>query len=263
MKQFSLKVQSRSASGRRPSRGQRANGLVPAIIYGKEAPRGLMIDAKSFSKLYKQVSGITALIELEDDKGRKNLSLIQEVQTNRITDAFNHVDFLEVKATEPMKAHVRVRTLGESVGVKMEGALMEVVYPELAIRCLPKDLPEAVEIDVTDLHAGNAVFVRDLKPIAGVKFIDPLDQVVIICNVPEVEEEAAPVAAAATADGAAPAEGAVAADGSAVPAADAKAADGTKAAAPVGGAKAAAPAGKDAKSGGKDAKAPAKDAKKK
>jgi large subunit ribosomal protein L25 len=252
MKQFSLKVESRGAVGRRPSRAQRAEGKVPAIIYGKGQPRGLMIDAKSFSKLYKQVSGITALVELEDDKGQKSLSLIQEVQRNKINDNFNHVDFLEVKANEQMKANVRIRTVGESVGVKMEGALLEVVYPQVTIRCLPKDLPEYLEINVEGLHAGDAVFMRDLKAISGVKFIDKPDQVVITCNVPEVEEEAAP-AAATPAEGAVPVEGAAPADGTA-PAADAKAADGTKAAA-VPGAKApaAAAAGKDAKS----AKAPA------
>jgi large subunit ribosomal protein L25 len=256
MKQFSLKVESRGAAGRRKSRAQRAEGKVPAIIYGKAAPRGLMIDAKSFAKLYKQIAGITALVELEDGSGQKSLSLIQEVQRNHVTDAFNHVDFIEVKASEPMKARVRVRTVGESVGVKMEGALLEVVYPQLSIRCLPKDLPEVIEINVAELHAGDAVFVRDLKAVAGIKFIDKADQVVITCNVPEVEEEAAPVAAATT-EGATPAEGAVNADGT--PAADAKAADGTKAAAPAGGAKAAAPGGKDTKSPipAKDAKAPA------
>jgi len=265
MKQFSLKVESRSSAGRRPSRAQRAEGKVPAIIYGKTQPRGLMIDAKSFTKLYKQISGITALVELEDDKGQKSLSLVQEVQRNKITDAFNHVDFLEVKANELMKAHARIRTVGESVGVKMEGALLEVVYPQVAVRCLPKDLPEYLEINVEGLHAGDAVFIRDLKAISGVKFTDKADQVVITCNVPEVEEEAAP-AAATPAEGAATAEGAAPADGTA-PAADAKAADGTKAAA-VPGAKApaGAAAGKDAKAAapaakapaGKDAKAPAK-----
>lgn len=247
MKQFSLKVESREASGRRPSRAQRAQGKVPAIIYGKSAPRGLMIDAKSFVKLYKQTAGITALVELEDNKSAKTLSLIQEVQRNRITDEFNHVDFLEVKPTEPMKARVRIRTLGEAVGVKMEGALLEVVYPQLTVRCLPKDLPEVIEVNVEGLHAGDAVFVRDLKALANIKFIEKPDQVVITCNVPEVEEEAAP-AAAATAEGVA-AEGAVPAEGATSEGADAKSADGTKSAAPAGGSKAAPAAGKDAGKG--------------
>lgn len=246
MKQYSLKVEARGNSGRRPSRAQRADGKIPAVIYGKSQPRGLMIDSKTFAKLFKQVAGTTALIELEEG-AQKTLSLIQEVQRNRINDAFTHIDFLEVRANEEMKARVRIRTTGESVGVKMEGALLEVVYPSVVVNCLPKDLPEFIEVDVTDLHAGDAVFVRDLKAIPGVKIAEKATQVVITCNVPEVEEEKAPEAAAAPAEGAAAADGAAPAADGAAPAADAKAADGTKAAAPAGGA---APA--------KDAKAPAK-----
>lgn len=248
MKQFSLKVEPREKSGRRPSRGQRADGKIPAVIYGKSNPRGLMIDSKTFAKLYKQAAGITALIELEEGS-TKTLALLQEVQRNRINDAFNHIDFLEVRANEEMRARIRIRTVGDSIGVKMEGALLEVVYPEITVSCLPKDLPEAIDVVITDLHAGDAVFVRDLKPIAGVKFADKADQVVITCNVPEVEEEKAPEVLATTA--AAPG-----ADGAA-PAADAKAADGTKAAAAPAAKGAAPAAGKDAKA------APAKEDKKK
>jgi large subunit ribosomal protein L25 len=249
MKQYSLKVQSRESFGRRKSNALRADGMVPAIIYGKNDPRGLMIDSKNFVKLHKQVAGITALVELEDEKGKKSLSFIREVQRNRLTDAYNHIDFIEVNPNEQMRALVRIRTVGESVGVKMENAILEVVYPQVAVKCLPKDLPEVLEVDVSGLHAGDAIFVKQLKAPAGVSFAEKADQVVITCNVPEVEEEKAPEA------------GAVAADGTAAPAADgaaaAPAADG-KAAAPAAGkdAKAAAPA-KDAKAAA-PAKAPAK-----
>jgi len=249
MKQYSLTVQSRATVGRRASRNARKVGAIPAVIYGKAAPRGLMIDSKTFAKLYKEVSGITALIELSDDKGVKSLSVIQDVQRNRLTDAFNHIDFLEVKANELMQAWIKIRAIGEAIGVKTENALLEVVYPEVQVRCLPKDLPEFIEVNVEALHAGDAVFVKDLKAINGVTFVDKATQVVITCNVPEVEEEKAPETPVAGAEGAAaPADGAAAAAGAAAPAADAKAADGTKAAAPAGGATAAA----------KDAKAPAK-----
>ena len=220
MKQYSLKVQPREAFGRRKSNGARAEGKVPAVIYGTGNPRGLRIDSKQFAQLHKQVAGITALIELEDASGQKTLSFIQEVQRNRLTDAYNHIDFIEVKANEEMKAKIRIRTVGESVGVKMENAILEVVYPQITVKCLPKDLPEVLEVNISDLHAGDAIFVKQLKAPAGVSFAEKPEQVVITCNVPEVEEEKAPEAAAA-------------------PAADAKAADGTKAAA--------APAAKPAK----------------
>ncbi len=233
MKQYSLKVESRQTSGRRASRAQRREGKIPAVIYGKSEPRGLMIDSKTFVKLYKQFGGSSALLELEDEKGQKNLSLLQEAQRDRLTDAFTHLDFVEVKANEEMRAHVAIRTVGECIGVKMEGALLEVVYSEVAVRCLPKNLPEVVEVDVANLHAGEAIFVRDLKALSGVVYDEKADQVLITCNVPEVEEETKPTAAA---------EGA-AAEGEAKPA---------------DGAVVAAEGAKDAKAPAKDAKAPAK-----
>lgn len=239
MKQFSLKVESREKTGRRVSRAGRREGVVPAVIYGKQSPQGLMIDSKTFARLYKQVAGITAILELENEKGAKKLALIQEVQRDHLTDGFNHVDFLEVKATEPMKAKLKVKTVGECIGVKMENALLEVVYPQITVHCLPKDLPDFIEINVEAMHAGDAVFMRDIKAIAGVTFAEKADQVVITCNVPEVEEEKAPEVVATT-EGAAPAVGA---DGK--PVAAAVGADGKPVAA------AAATDAKDAKAEGK------------
>jgi large subunit ribosomal protein L25 len=163
MKEFSLKVQSRETSGRRASRHARRDGQIPAVIYGKETPQGLMIDSKTFANLYKQVAGITAIIKLEADKGAEKLALLQEVQRDRLTDAFKHIDFLEIRATEPMRARLNVKTTGESIGVKMENAILEVVYPQIEVRCLPKDLPDFIEVDVSGLHAEDAIFMRDIK----------------------------------------------------------------------------------------------------
>jgi large subunit ribosomal protein L25 len=196
------------------------------------------------------------LIELErSDKADKALSFLQEVQRDPITDKYLHIDLQEVKANEKFEIRVAVRVTGESFGVKNQSGVLEINTQQLRIRCLPKDLPEAISVDVTELKVGETIKVSSLKPIAGVEYMDLKGQPVVSCVEPvaEIVQEAAAAAtpaegAAAPAAGAAPAEGAAApAAGAAAPAAGAKAAApaaGAKAAAPAAGAKPAAPAKK-------------------
>jgi large subunit ribosomal protein L25 len=255
MKQIKLPVQTRDNTGRAPARRLRETGLIPAVVYGKSGVRHLTVKEPDFRTLMRAISGTAAIVEIAEGQGSPMLSLLQDIQRDPRTDRFVHVDFKEVLANEQMKATVPVHVVGESIGVKMENGIIEVSRHEITVRCLPKDLPDFITLDVTELHAGHSIHIRDLKPIAGVIFAENADEVVAACVVPVVEEEAAPAAAtpaegeaAAPADGAAPAEG-DAAKGAA-PAAGAKGAApaaGAKGAAPAAGAKGAAPAAKPAK----------------
>ncbi|HVU37961.1 MAG TPA: 50S ribosomal protein L25 [Opitutales bacterium] len=254
MKLLKLPVHSRDKSGRGPSRRLRASGQIPAVVYGKSGVRHLTVKEPEFRMLMRAVAGTAALVEISDQTGTATLSLLQEVQRDARTDHFVHIDLREVSANEPMRANVPVRIIGESIGVKLESGIVEVSRHEVQIKCLPKDLPDLVFVDVTELHAGQSIHIRDLKAIPGVTFTEHADEVVAACVVPTVEEEpvaaeaAVGDAAAATAEGAAaPAEGdaAKAGDAKAAPAAGAKGAApaaGAKGAAPAAGAKGAAPA---------------------
>jgi len=241
MKLLKLPVHPRDKTGRGPARRLRASSEIPAVIYGKSGVRHLTVKAPEFRLLMRAVAGTAALVEISDPAGTATLSLLQEVQRDARTDHFVHIDLREVSATEPMRAGVPVRVFGESVGVKLESGIIEISRHELFVRCLPKDLPDIISVDVTELHAGQSIHVSDLKPIPGVTFADRAEEVVVACVVPKVEEE--PVAAAAVAvegEAAATAEGAAPAEGDAAKAGDAKA--GAKGAAPAAGAKGAAPA---------------------
>lgn len=252
MKKFQLTVTSREGTGRSASRRLRKAEKIPAILYGKHTkPQNLAVQAPEFVKLLKEIAGRAALIELKRDAGATALSFLQEIQRDPITDRYLHVDLQEVKENEKMVINVAILVSGEAYGVKTEGGILETAAHRLRIRCLPNDLPDYIEVDITNLKVGETIHVSELKPIKGVEFLDDKNQAVVLCVEPPAEE----VAAVATpAEGAAPADGAAApAAGAAAPAAgDAKAGD-AKAAAPAkGDAKAAAPA-KDAK-----AAAPAK-----
>lgn len=249
--QFKINVTDRAQTGRSASRRLRKANRVPAILYGKHTkPESLSIDGPEFTRLVKAVAGRSVLIELQRNAGPA-LSFLQEVQRDPITDKYLHVDFQEVKADEKFEIRVPVRLTGESFGVKNQSGVLETASQVLRIRTLPKNLPEAIMVDVTELKVGETIKVGELKPIPGVDFLDPKGQPVVSCVEPvaEIVQEVAaatPAAgAAAPAAGAAPAEGAAAAAPAA--AGDAKAAApaaGAKAAAPAAGAKPAAPAKK-------------------
>lgn len=231
-----LNVASRAQSGRSASRRLRKANRVPAILYGKHtSPEMLAVDGPEFIRLLKALGGRSVLIELaREGKAEKALSFLQEVQRDPITERYLHVDLQEVKADETFEIRVRIQIAGESFGVKNQSGVLEVATQQLRIRCLPKDLPESIVIDVTELKVGETIKISELKPVPGVKFLDPKGQPVVSC----VE----PVAEIASAEAATPSGGA-AASAAAAPAA--AAAGGAKpAAAPAAGAKAAAPAKK-------------------
>lgn len=210
MKQFKLEVQSRSLSGRGPARRARVAGLIPANIYGKAGHRQLAIQQTAFRSLWKQVSGLTAIVEINEPGQPTALSIIQEVQRNPVTDAFLHVDFHEVSANETFTTSVVVHVTGESYGVRIESGVLETHAHALKVRALPRNLPSSIDVDVTELRSGSAIHVRDLPAIEGVEFLDNADVVVVSCVTPraiEVEEVAAtPAAAVAAAPAATPAK---------------------------------------------------------
>ena len=251
MKKFQLTVTTREGTGRSASRRLRKAEKIPAILYGKHTkPETLAVNAPEFIKLLKEIAGRAALVELKRDAGPTALSFLQEIQRDPITDRYLHVDLQEVKENEKMIISVLVRVTGEAYGVKTEGGVLDTQTKRLRIRTLPKDLPDFIEVNVTELKMGEAIHVSDIKAPAGVELLDNAGQAVVLCVAPP-EEEVVAVATPAAGEGApaaAGAEGAAApAAGAAAPAAGAAAAPAkgdAKAAAPAAGAKPAAPAKK-------------------
>jgi large subunit ribosomal protein L25 len=262
---FQLNVADRAQTGRSASRRLRKANRVPAILYGKHTkPESLSIEGPEFVRLLKTVGDRAVLIELQrNGQASKALSFLQEVQRDPITDKYLHVDLQEVKSDEKFEIRVPVHLTGESFGVKNQSGVLEINSHLLRIRVLPKDLPEAIQVDVTELKVGETFKVGSLKPVAGVEFLDPKGQPIVSCVEPVaeiVQEVAAATPAAgegAAAAAAAPgAEGAAAAGAAAAPAA-------AGAAAPAAGAKpGAAPAAGAKPAAGAAAAKPAAPAKK-
>ncbi|MGD1032300.1 MAG: 50S ribosomal protein L25 [Opitutaceae bacterium] len=232
--QLTLNVYSRTQTGRSASRRLRKANRVPAILYGKHTnPEKIALEGTELVKLLKAVGGRSVLIELQHPgRPEKALSILQEIQRDPITDKYLHVDLHEVKSDEKFEIEVPVHIVGESTGVKNESGVLEIASHTLKIRCLPKDLPAVISVDVTPLKVGDTIKVGEMKPIAGVEFLDHKGQPVVSCVEPvaEIVVEVPVAAEAVPVEGAvAPAEGEAAA---AVPGAEAK-----PGAAPAGDAK--------------------------
>ena len=196
----------------------RKSGNIPAVLYGKKVENSnLVVDSKTFTKVINNSASDNILVNLRLDGGEQ-LALVQEVQHDHIKGGILHVDFHAIDMNEEIHAAVPVETVGEAAGAKLGGQL-EILLHTLEVRCLPKDLPEKIIVDVSHLNIEDAVHVRELVLPAGVTLKLDGDVVVVILEEPK-EVEAAPTPTPA----------------------EAKAAAGKAAAAPAAGAKAAAPA---------------------
>ena len=213
-----LQAEVRTQSGTGAVKRMRKAGTIPAALYGRKVkPASIQVHGKTFSKLLEGSASDNILVSLKIG-AEEQLALVQEVQHDHIKGGILHVDFHAIAMDEEIHAAVPVETIGEAAGAKMGGQL-EILLHKLEVRCLPKDLPQKIVIDVSHLNIEDAVHVRELNLPAGVSVKLDGDVVVVILEEPKEVEEL-PAAAAA--------------------AADAKAAAGAKA--PAAGAKAAAPA---------------------
>ena len=170
MKSVPLNAFPRALGTRAGAKKLRASGRIPAVIYGRQAkPQNLEVSAKEMEDLIHHSVSENLLVDLavKDDARPKRLALVQEIQHHPLSGKVLHVDFHEVAEDEKVTVMVPVETVGEAVGVKTDGGVLEHVLFKIKVRGLPKDLPEAVTVDVSHLKIGEAIHLGDIKPPAG------------------------------------------------------------------------------------------------
>jgi large subunit ribosomal protein L25 len=217
-----LQAEVRTQSGTGAVKRMRKAGTIPAALYGRKVkPSSIQVHGKTFAKLLAGSASDNILVSLKI-AGEDQLALVQEVQHDYLRGGILHIDFHAVAADEEIHANVPVVMVGEAKGQK-QGGMMEAIHHEIEVRCLPKDLPESIEIDVTHLEVGQGVHVSEIKFPEGVSCHLGGDVVIVMCEEPKVDAEPEPTAAAAPAAGAKPAAGAAAPAAGAKPAAGAAA----------------------------------------
>jgi len=194
-----LRVEKRDSIGKYTAFNLRRDGFLPGIVYGKELQGNINIKIpfKEFEYLLK---GHQRIIDL-DIAGDTRKAIIQEVQHGTFSHEILHADFRTISETEEIVVTVSVEIKGEAAGVK-EGGMVEQNQHEVEIECLPKDLPEKIEVDISHLTIGDVLYVADLPVLPGVKYLTTRTNTVASCHMPMGIEEAATAEAAPTVEGA-------------------------------------------------------------
>ena len=197
------------------ARQLRRTGVVPCVVYGNNVEnQSFQCEIVTLLKAYTK-AGESTLVEL-DVGGKKLPVLFHEVKFDPVSDVISHVDFYAVDMNKEVEADVTIHFEGESPAVK-EGAILVTALDAITVRCLPKNLPHNLPVDLSKLvEMGSQITVADIAVPPGVTLLAEADAVVAVAQEPREEEvvEAAPAEGAAAAEGAAPAaEGAAPAEG--------------------------------------------------
>jgi large subunit ribosomal protein L25 len=191
--QVKLKAEKRTVVGRNAIKKIKAQGLVPGVIYGSQGePIALQVEARALTNVLAHALSEHVLVELEIADGSQStnrLALIQEVQHHPLRPELLHVDFHAVSATEKITSEVPIEAVGDALGVRTFGGLLEHSLRTLEVECFPQDLPEIVRIDVTNLNIGESLHVRDIPLPSGVESLTPADLTVVSVVASRVGEE--------------------------------------------------------------------------
>ena len=175
MSDFTLNASVRNDLGKGASRRlRRANLEVPAIVYGGEqAPQPISVEKSAFYKAVESESFFASVINLVID-GKSEQVVVRDMQRHPYKPLITHADFLRVDATHEITINVPLHVLGEdtSPAIKDNGGELHVLANEVQISCLPKDLPDFLEVDITDVELGSTLHLTDLKLPAGVTLVE-------------------------------------------------------------------------------------------
>ena len=206
MAELKLVAEPRTGSGKGVARKLRAAGRVPAVLYGADVgSTPLSVDAKELFHVLHTGAGSNVLVDLVVD-GDEHLAIPRDVQRDHIHGRFIHLDFLAVRRDETIHITVPVRVVGESVGVKAGGVVEHHLW-EVEVECLPGDVPDAIEVDITELEIGMGLRVSDLVVPAGATILTNAEESVVAVQQPQMAVELEGEEAAEAAEGEEGAEG--------------------------------------------------------
>jgi large subunit ribosomal protein L25 len=192
-----LVAEVREVSGKGASRRLRTEGRIPAVLYSRgRDTRGLVLETKALVQLLRESeAGINTLIDLriQGGEGGDRVVLVKELQRDPVEGALLHADLYEVDLTHTIQVSVPIELVGEPVGVRMSAGILDHTLREIEIECLPRAIPDELQIDVSNLEIGDSVHVRDIQLPEGVELrTDP--DLGVAAVIPPTVEEVAPTA---------------------------------------------------------------------
>ena len=210
IKDLTINASAREGVGKGPTRRLRAQGMIPAAVYGEgEDAVAVAVSAKEIANILRSGTGHNTIFKLAlpHGDGEPANVIIKDYQVDPVKGRLLHADLLRLSMTTLTRVSVSVETLGEPPGVKSEGGILELQLREIEVECLPGDIPEHLKVDVSNLQIGDHVTVADLMyDREKVRLLVDEHQIVAGVLAPRMIEEVAPVAAVPEGEAAATAE---------------------------------------------------------
>jgi large subunit ribosomal protein L25 len=197
-----LEAERREGRGKNEANRLRAAGRIPAVVYGARGEGrtadaiAVAVDPRAVWRILRSESGANTLISLKVD-GRESRVMVKEYQLDPITHTLLHADFYQLAMDRAITVTVPIHVKGESRGVKTQGGLLDFVTREIEIECLPTDIPEHIDVDVTELLLNQSIRLRDLPESPKWKAVTDPDTMLVHVVMPKAEESAATAAAEA------------------------------------------------------------------
>lgn len=183
MRQVNLSVVKREKTGKECAKKLRKQGLIPAIVYGHNFdPVPISVKANELESILHKYKGETLLFNLEVQNGetQRIQAILKDYQLHPVTDKIIHLDFVAIKEGETVSIDVPLEFVGRPVGLT-KGGVIEIFMHDLTVECLPSNIPDKIQVDISNLDLGDVLHVKDIKVPEGVKVLDdPEDTVITI-----------------------------------------------------------------------------------
>jgi large subunit ribosomal protein L25 len=199
IKDITINASSREGLGKGPTRRLRAKGMIPVAVYGEGLDAiAAAVSAKEIANILRSDTGHNTIFKLAlpDGNGAEPATvIIKDFQVDPVKGRLLHADLLRLSMTEVTRVSVAIETLGEPVGVKIDGGILELQLREVEVECLPGDIPESLQLEVSNLSIGDHATVADLiYDRESVKVLVDEHQIIAVVLAPRLAEEAAPTA---------------------------------------------------------------------
>ncbi len=186
---FKIKAEKREIIGKNASRRLRREGMIPAVLYGGGSSNvPLTLKKQDVFMILRSDTGENTVFQVSFDSENRDV-MIKELQRDPVTDEILHADFVHIAMDKDIRVSVPVVSVGEAVGVKAEGGFVDFITREVEVECLPKDIPEHIDLDISGLHLRQSLKAGEIALPEGVKLITSSDTILVMIEVPVKEEE--------------------------------------------------------------------------
>jgi len=184
-------AEARASRGKNEARRVRVSGRIPAVVYGAfKDPCAISVNPKDILKIIHSRTGHNSIFDVEIPGVEKTPVIVADEQYHPVNGALMHIDLKRIDLARKLRVSVPVHVKGEAKGVKQQGGVLDVVTKSIEIECIPDDIPDQFEVDVTELMIGTNLRVSDLPVKTGVRVLTAPEAV--IAHVVGIKEEAAP-----------------------------------------------------------------------